>query len=494
MRTNVIAVLLALASTTALTNATDKEATANDADLPARISALEQELRHLKELVGQKTTQDNDATKFQELDQKVRVLQRKQELEKEAAIEKAKTAVAVTAGSNGFTIRSADTNFVLRLRGYIQTDGRFFPGDNAAGNINDSFLIRRARPILEGTVFEKYDFRLMTDFGSGITGSTANNGFLQDAYVNARFLPGFQIQAGKFKEPVGLERLQSGANMLFIERGYPTQLIPNRDVGVQLQGDLFDGTLSYAAGIFNGVGNGGSGDFETADDDKDFAGRLFAHPFKNSAIVGLKGLGFGLAGTFGNQEGSLRALVSPGQQRIFSYRTSAGTSPTTANVVADGDLWRLSPQAYYYWGPFGVYGEYVVANQKVRRDDGAATFGQVRNSAWQVAASCLLTGEENSFKAVTPRKPFSPANGGWGAWELAARYGQLDVDDDAFPAFANPATSATKAASWGVGLNWHLNRNVKLSLDYEKADFSSGSSAPLEKGEHALITRAQVSF
>src|SRR5688572_20508494 len=222
---------------------------------------------------------------IEELDQKVRILERKTELDKEASTEKAKTAASVSAGANGFSLRSADTNFVLKLRGYIQADARFYADDHSAGNANDTFLLRRVRPILEGTVFEKYDFRLMLDFGSGVTASAANDAYVQDAYVNARFLPQFQIQAGKFKEPVDLERLQSGANLLFVERGYPTQLAPNRDVGLQIQGD-FDGApgsslFSYAVGAFNGVADGGSGDIETADDEKDVAARIFAHPFKN---------------------------------------------------------------------------------------------------------------------------------------------------------------------------------------------------------------------
>src|SRR6185436_5205327 len=114
---------------------------------------------------------------------------------------------------------------------------------------SDTFLLRRVRPIFEGTVFENYDYRVMLDFGQGVSSSAANNGFVQDAYTTARFLPEFQVFAGKLKEPVGLERLQSGANLLFVERGLPTQLVPNRDVGAGLQGDLFGGSLSYAAGF-----------------------------------------------------------------------------------------------------------------------------------------------------------------------------------------------------------------------------------------------------
>ena len=70
-------------------------------------------------------------------------------------------------------MQSADTNFTLRLRGGFQVDGRFY-GDG--GTAHDTFLLRRVRPIIEGTVFEKYDYRVMLDFGSGVTSSTASPG------------------------------------------------------------------------------------------------------------------------------------------------------------------------------------------------------------------------------------------------------------------------------------------------------------------------------
>jgi phosphate-selective porin OprO and OprP len=433
-------------------------------------------------------------SQVQELDQKLRVVERRLELEREASSEKSKSTPVISAGAAGFSFRSADTNFVLKLRGYVQADSRWFIDDGI--DANDTFLLRRVRPIFEGTVFDKYDFRVMLDFGSGTSSSAANNGFLQDAYLNARFLPEFQLQFGKFKEPVGLERLQSGANLLFVERAYPTQLLPNRDAGVQLHGELFSGTLNYAVGIFNGVANGGSGDFETADDEKDGAARLFAQPFRNTDNAALKGLGIGLAGTYGNQEGALRSFVSPGQQRFFAYRTS--TAATAPNVEADGDHIRLTPQGYYFWGPLGIFGEYAISSQDVRQVGGGAGAGEVaelRHTAWQVAASYVLTGEENSWRGITPKRPFNLSGGGWGAWEIAARYSELDIDDDTFPVFSNPDTSATRARSWTIGVNWHLNRNVKFNLNYEQTDFEGGDQNPITaQKEHAILTRAQVSF
>lgn len=430
--------------------------------------------------------------RVEQLEQQVKIQDRKRELNDEVAADKAKAAAVVAIGASGLQVRSADTNFVLKLRGYVQADARFYPDDVSSGTRNDTFLLRRVRPIFEGTVASQFDYRLMLDFPSGTPTTAGNNGLVQDAYVNAHLADAFQVQAGKFKEPVGLERLQSGANLLFVERGYPTQLVPNRDVGLQLQGDGPGGLWRYEAGIFNGVANGGSGDNEQSDDDKDFAGRLFVTPFARTDSGWWRGLGLGVAGTIGDQEGALRSLVTPGQQTFFAYTPGTGTN---ANVVADGRIWRVSPQAYFYHGPFGVLAEYVIASQHVRRTAGTTTTdATLRNRAWQVAGSWFVTGEDNGFKAVTPAHPFRLGAAGWGALEIAARYGELDVDDHTFPLFANPDTAASKAASWGVGVNWHLNRNLKLSANYEQTTFTGGTSEFLAKGEKVVLTRAQFSF
>ncbi|HMP81877.1 MAG TPA: porin [Verrucomicrobiota bacterium] len=448
-------------------------------------------------LAAQETNRDIDVNallqRIEELEQRVKIMDRKRELGDEAAAEKAKVTPTVSIGAGGLQVRSADSNFVFRFRGYVQADGRFYAEDESPnGNRNDTFLLRRVRPIFEGTVYERFDYRLMLDFPSGATASAANDVYVQDAYLNARILPQFQVQVGKFKEPVGLERLQSGANLLFIERAYPTQLVPNRDVGLQVHGDLAGGLLRYEAGVFNGVANGGSGDNEQYDDEKDFAARLFATPFIKSGNDWLRGLGVGVAGTYGHQDGPLRSFVTPGQQTFFSYTTGTGTN---ANVAADGKIWRVSPQAYYYKGPFGIFAEYALSSQHVQRTAAGTSVSEtLRNTGWAVSASWFVTGEDNSFKAVTPGKPFTFGGEGWGALELTARYAQLNADNDTFPLYANPDTAASKASSWGVGANWHLNRNVKLSLDYEQTEFDGGNTDFLKDGEKVILTRAQFSF
>lgn len=380
---------------------------------------------------------------YQALDQKVRVLERKWELDQEQAAAKAKDAPVFTAGREGFSLKSADGSYQLRIRGYIQGDGRFFADDKERGN-PDTFLLRRVRPILEGTVGKYFDFRIMTDFGGG----TAT---VQDAYLDAHPWTWGKLRVGKYKAPVGLERLQSGSELLFVERGLPTNLVPNRDVGAQLHGELFDGAFSYAFGAFNGVADGGSGDLDN-NDSKEFAGRLFAQPFRIFSIEELQGLGIGLAGTYGDQRGStgspfLPTLRTQGQQAFFTYRSDGTAAGTT---VANGIHSRFAPQGYYYYGPFGFLGEYVKSYQRVQR---GSTHATLDNDAWQVAVSYVLTGENASYRSVSPARPFDLTKGTWGALELAARYGELNVDKKAFPFFADPTRAARVAESWGLGLN-----------------------------------------
>lgn len=421
--------------------------------------------------------------RLDELEQKIRILDRKAELEKEQVTEKAKTAGQATAGKDGFSLKSADGNFVLKLRGYVQLDGRFFQSDDQRPG-TDTFTLRRVRPILEGTVYKIFDFRIMPDFGGGQT-------VLQDAYLEGRFTPAFKVRAGKFKPPVGLERLQSGADLLFVERAFPTNLVPNRDLGVQVSGDLGGGAASYAVGVFNGVPDGASADGDT-NDGKDYAARLFFLPFAKSDGA-FKNLGFGVAGSTGDQEGTvaspgLPSFRTPGQQTFFSYR-SDGTAPNT--VIADGGRTRLSPQAYLYTGPFGVLAEYVVSRQAVRRNTDAR---DLEHKAWQVAASWVLAGGEPSYRAVNPKQVFDRAAGTWGAFEIAARYHKQELADAAFPTFANPASSASAAEAWAVGFNWYFNKNLRLLFDYETTSFEGGAVTGDREDEKILFSRFQIAF
>jgi phosphate-selective porin OprO and OprP len=452
-------------------------------ELSRKVQALEQQ-RELDRQTNAATAREQ----IQDFDQKVRILGRQRELDQEAAAALAKTQPRFTIGPNGVNFVSADTNFALALHGVLQVDSRSsFADDHIQGN--SGFILRRARPILQGTVWHDFDFVFVPDFG----GSTAQ---IFDAYVNYRYRPELQLQAGKFKSPIGLESLQSDVNVLFNERSLATDLVPNRDLGVALHGDLFNGAASYVLGLFGGApdysGTAANTDF---DNNKAFAGRVFFQPLKNSEVAALKGFGLGVAGSY---EGDLAwtntaatgltpGYNTDGQQKFFAY---------TNGVVGNGTHWRIAPQGSWYYGPFGVFGEYVISDQQVRNVPRGLK-ADLQNTAWEISAGWLLTGEDASPNGVVPKHPFNPKKGQWGAWQVVGRYAELDVDNAAFPNFANPNSSASGAKAWSAGLNWYLNRNLRINTSFSHTwfDGGTGSGATVTKQpENMLFTRIQLGF
>ncbi|HSI09146.1 MAG: OprO/OprP family phosphate-selective porin [Rariglobus sp.] len=423
------------------------------------------------------------------LDQKLRVLERNTELKDETATAAAKTAGKVAFTDKGLTFSSGDGANSLRVRGLVQADSRWFANDHVAAN--DTFILRRARLILEGAFNKNFEYLITPEF-AGTTPS------IVDAFVNVKIRPEFQIRAGRFREPVGLEQLQSDAVAFFNERSVVSSYLPNRDVGIQIHGDLFTNRLNYAVGYFNGVEDGQNGANSDNSNEKDFAARLFATPFINNKDSALAGLGFGVGASAGSQNGSSNGTLAyrtDGQQTWFSYN-GAGTP------IPYGNNYRISPQAYYYYGPFGLLAEYAVTSAEWRNTNGTNR-RNLQNTAYQIAAGYVLTGEDAGYKGVTPRTNFDLDNGTWGAFEVVARFSQADVDSGAFTG-ATPLAVRTSRASgatgYGLGLNWYLSKTVRAGVDYFHTSFdvpagvNPAINSPIDGDENVFITRLQIAF
>jgi phosphate-selective porin OprO/OprP len=228
-------------------------------------------------------------------------------------------------------------------------------------------------------------------------------------------------------------------------------------------------------------------------------GRVFLHPFRPLANAWLDGLGIGAAGSWGRVDeqtpGAFKTIADTGN--FFAYRLAEGGFVA---VTGEGDRVRWSPQAYWYAGPVGLLGEYVVSEQEWHRDFTAAPGtpslkSDLRHSAWQVAVSVALTGENASYKGLIPSSPFDPFEGTWGALELAGRYNEIDFDSDSFPVFANPDLSADRAQGWTVGVNWYLNRWIKVMANFDHTWFEGGRAAGRDReSEDTILTRLQLSY
>jgi phosphate-selective porin OprO/OprP len=384
-------------------------------------------------------------------------------------------------GQDGFAIESGNGDFRLQIGLLVHADGRFALSDETDQYV-DNFAMRRLRPFLRGRIARRFEFYLNPDFAGGTL-------VVQDAYVDTIFAPAFRVRAGKGKTPFGFERLHSASNLLFMERAFPTALAPNRDIGVQVLGDLSSGVVSYLAGVLNGVADGASADVET-NDGKDLSGRLILRPFNKRPEGALRGLGVGLSGSRGEAAGALALPVfrtQTLQQPYFSYAIT-GNDP----VVADGTRTRYSPQVWYYHKAFGGWAEYVKTETPLRRGDLTA---EADHEAWQVAGSWVLTGENATAagSGLRPRRNVDFGAGGWGAFQIAARYHALQVDDRAFSLGFTAPGASRKADGYTVGLRWYATGNLWYTLNFERTVFDDDPHGP-RRAENGLAFRTQLEF
>jgi len=315
-------------------------------ELQRRIEQLERQVQALQ------AANQRKERSLQAVDRRVEVLDRKVEVQQQAQRHITQSLPKVDfdyKDQGGLTLKSADGANRFTVGGWFQADGRYYTTQSPGAA--STFLIRRARPFLEGTVDNYYDFRMMPDFGQGTV-------TLQDAYADVHYFPQLRLRAGKFKEPVGLERWQDDRWNEFAERALTNQLVPDRDIGLQFHGKLWDDLLEYHLGVFNGSTDAvvtPDFDFNNA---KDLLGRIFVRPFARVHSEALSGLGVGFAATYGTSEKNIP---------LDTYRTAAQNVffQYNKNAFAAGNRYRYSPQFYYYAGPFGVLGEFVYNSQEV---------------------------------------------------------------------------------------------------------------------------------
>jgi len=316
---------------------------------PARAQStigVDQKDREIADLKKEIKLLEQRVDTLEGLDQKVKVIAGKLAVRAETEQTKANEAPIINASDKGFWFASQDGNYKLQFGGIIQADGRFFTtGDDSTGS---TFYLNRARPILTGTLWKYYDFNITPDFGQGKV-------VIQDAFINNTMFDYANFQAGKYKAPFDLERLQVDRYLEYSQRSEIQNLVPNRDIGAKLHGSLFENRLTYQIALMNGVPNNTASVESDNNDGKDFVGRFFVTPFVNSENDWLTGLGAGFAATYGSEFGNtISTYKTYGQQTWFTYNKG---------VTASGTRFRYEPQLYYYHRQFGLMAAFASDRQ-----------------------------------------------------------------------------------------------------------------------------------
>lgn len=385
----------------------------------------------------------------------------------------------------GFALVDAERGNELRFSAMVQLDSRLFlEGETATGSkLEDGFLLRRIRPTLSGQ-FAGLGFRIAPELSGNGTGA---NVALLDAFVDIPTGRTGFLRVGKQKSAISLDRLRVATALPLVERGLANELAPNRDLGLAWYGQAFSGGAQFVLGLFNGAADGR--DVALRDDGgKEVYARVFFEPFRNESSL-LNGLGFGVSATAGRKrsEGpgaaasaSLPRYRSAAQEEFFAY---------SSGVVADGHHRRLFPQLSYFHRNAGFVAELGVSEQVLQRESQTR---RLRHTAYDVTLSWVPTGQPITFRGVQ-------LTGSESALELGLRASGLRIDPRAFEGgltrFASPDVAARRAQNLGLGLSWHVNRQVKWSLDVNRTRYQGGAPGGADRQtEDVVMGRFQLVY
>ena len=454
---------------------------------------------------------------------------------------------AVWSFDNGRpSLATGDGRFTFNVRMRFQTDFASFmqdkdhpPGFVGPNDLGSGAVMRRAYVGFDGKVYKDFAYDVRFNFGGSNGGGATPAGNEGDPLLNRFYLSYTGIQDWHFSvgvlEPVFAGELsQSSSALPFIERTEIDNIASQYGAGDTRRGieigwsktDLLwagdnlavttsftGGTTGTSTGHGSGTGTAPGGD-EQSQWIIRLSDRLWSNGLSNFQIGGNYGKLLYTGGT-GAGGGTVNLQDRP-QMRVDGTRLIS-----TGNVNAKtGQMFSFDFQGNL--DSLYMAGEW--AEFQLDRQCGAGTFtsgpcfgGSSQTVAdtptfhgWYLEGTWVLTGETKPYTAAAinnevgafgnpvPSRPFSLDGESWGAWELTARYSDMNLN-------YNPTQLASSSQLAGItggderivtlGVNWYLNRNVKIAADYELTRFDRGALAGADRpDEHALFTRFQIAF
>ena len=399
------------------------------------------------------------------------------------------------------TIASADGRFSLAVRALGQFDTAYYMQGGkseqlAAANgpdLSSGQNFRRVQLGIQGKAFGDWSYQFNYDFGG--SGGTESPGRIQAVWIGYDGFAPFSFRIGAFPASAGLEDNTAASDTLFLERNAPADLARNiaggdgRDaISVIYAGERVYGAFSYTG---NKIADAGSFDEQQA-----LLGRLSGLVYSSdTAKLVVSGNGtyvFKVADTTAgpNAQGSFSLGTTPELTVDNTGAKLANTGALNARQVAQ---WGIETGAQWksLYGQAGYFGFAVE-----ERGPAAPT---VNFGGWYAQASWVLTGEtrgysasSGSFGSPKPVQPFALDGSGWGAFELAARYSDLDLNDKAGVAGAALPAGGVRGGDQRImtlGLNWYPNSVVRFELQAQNIQVSRLGTVPAGFG-HGVLNNA----
>lgn len=407
----------------------------------------------------------------------------------------AQEAPRVTLTSARPTITSADGRSSVSLRSVVQLDAAHYGEDTdrgaadfrrgsfgaaanrdsaAARDFSDGIYFRRARFGFEGSVARDFTYRVLAELGGSGTEGPAR---INDFWIGYTGFAPFTIQVGAFSPPANMDDGINVESSLFIERASSAELsrtLGGADgrigLGVRGSGARWMSSLTLTSRTVN--------DAEVFDSQLAAVGRFGALVATSSDY----NVHAGLSGTWVFQPPDQGSTAAVGQRHVVRLRDRPEIRVDSTRLIDTGSI--DADSAY-------VFGLEAAANWKnwylqaesfqygIKRTAATATLADPTFDGFYVQGSWILTGETRRYDvasgAFQSPRPFVPVSsaGGFGAWELALRYSNLDLDFHSGLAAAAATPDAIRGGEqdiWTFGVNWYLNPNVKVMFNWLHVD------------------------
>jgi len=377
----------------------------------------------------------------------------------EAELAKLKSKPVLTKVDGGLRAQSTDGSSKFRFAGRVQADYAFY--DKDVKDLGSGSELRTLRMGSRGTLAKNWDYKMEADF---TTGGTVR---VTEGYVAYTGMQNAVVQVGNIFEMYGLEEYSSSVDTTFMERSVAIDaFVPdyNQGIGYMRWGDAY----SFSAGIYGDSTN----DAQAAiNESVGTSARLVFAPLHAAGDV----LSLGMSTYWRDATRDtwrVRARPNSHVTPIRLVDTNLITDVSTATAVA--------LEASMTKGAFSLQAEYN--QQMLDRNHGKkdADF-----KGWYIYGSYMLTGEARPWDMPSATYGRPSPKGVGGAWEVALRFDQLDLDD------IGAGIKGGEMKTTTLGVNWYPVNNVRFSTNLIQVN---SEKSGVEDNPNILQMRAQVAF
>lgn len=371
-------------------------------------------------------------------------------------------------------------DYFQRAAGPLSTDLRRAgaASDTArARNLSDGSDFRRARIGIAGRAFGEFEYSVLFDFGGS---GEEDSGHIQELWLQYSGWKPAHLRAGAFAPFIGLEDAGSTNGMMFLERPAPADVARGIAAGDYREAGqiAFTGNRWFASGAITGrlVNTAGSSTVQPYQSPLGFVGRAGVLPVKGQddlVHVGVHGSYVAHTANIGGPDAATGTAISPIDLRERPELRVDGTRLIDTGAIDAAHAYTGGVEVAVQHRNLLVQGEY----ERIGIDRRASTLADPVFDGFYVEGSWMITGQrrrynDGNYAFDGPRidGSFDPAKGQWGAWELALRYSDIDLNYRQGTAGSALPIDAVRGGDQKIataGVNWYLNSIARIMFDYQ---------------------------